>query len=684
MNRTELLRRLPVFKGNYELIKKSQSVPDIMREIETAHKLFSRDYDLIAFEFYYSDHLKILKALWSFCKANIEYRQETEKRQTSMNPAGILALARGDCKHYALFIGGVLCALNRAGIKIDWWYRFAGYKNATIPGHVFVVAKVYDREYWIDPVLSGFDQREQPELFTDTRILNFPAMPLYRVSGIEDTNSIGIASLTVAPFTGDNLNFDGSGKWAGVFVPYLGLSNYRDFGGDRDINEVAVAAAINTKIANGPNPGHTVSPDFVKWIYNTSTRSWNFYYPGGVKPGFTAANILPAGYPRLIITQDGRLTFDTDIKIDDYRNAEIHLLNAWAQALINQYDPTPYPIKPLHLKEFSQLLYGSVDTRNLFTERRGTSVFTDIGKALEDTVNFVKDKVMTVVGFIPRNSFLALIGLNGFNFAGNLWDEIQLGRWDAIARIWRLLGGIPNKLYNTVEDGKSKKAILGAVIGADPATDIAALLAAAAPVIAALLAFLDKDGKAKEILSATKTFLQTKYPKVDWSGFDFLDEPGGTPILWEGDPRYDENNPGVYNPGKLESGDPLTYLKNHPLLAAGIGAGVTYMLTRNKAGNTKIVMPLVIGGGIYLLLSKGTAITRTQKMSAIMQWINSGGDSAESKAAFQQMLMAMTESEINTIYTVITQYIARNVPVPQGSQLYIDFTALSNKYNVFS
>jgi hypothetical protein len=681
MDKATLIGRLPVFRGNYQLIKDSQTVGDIIKEIERAHKLFAQDYDKIAFEFYYPDPLKTLKGLWGFCKVNIKYRQESEREQTTMSPGGILALSRGDCKHYALFIGGVLDALNRAGESFDWWYRFAGYGQRDVPGHVFIVARVGSREYWIDPVLNSFDQRLIPELFIDKKI---EVMPLYRVSGVEEINSLGIASLTVTPFTGDNLNFDGSHKFANVFSPYLGLSAYRDYGGDRDINESAVAAALNAEIARGPNPGHTVPPDFVKWVYDSNIRSWNFYYPGGVKPGFTAESILPAGYPRWVITQDGRLTFDQDIKVDDYRNPEIHLMTAWGQAIINQFDPTPYPLKPQAVKEFSQLLYGNVNERNLFTERRGDSFVKETLKALEDTVNFVKQGVLMVVGFVPRNAFLGLVGINAFNFASNLWDKINLGQWDAIAKRWKALGGIPDKLLNTIKDGKDKPAILGAALGAEPVTtSTAALLAAAAPIIAALLMFLDKDGKAKEILSTTKTFLQTQYPLVDWSGFDFLDQPGGIPLSWEADPRYNENLPGVYNPGTLPGSGPLAYLQNNPLLAAGIGAGATYFILRKQPGNKKIVIPLLVGAGIYLLLSK-SGTSKDQQIAAIMQWTVSTGSTPESRAAFQQLLYSMTDSEVNTIYSVVTQYLSKGIALPQTSPLYLQFSAIGTKYNIFT
>ena len=182
MDRRELLRKLPLFNGNYELIKQDQSVYDIIREILEGHRDYATDYDKIAFSFYYSDPLKIIKGLWSFCKGNIFYRQEPVRSQTVMNPSGILALSRGDCKHYSLFIGGVLDALNRAGIKIDWCYRFAGYGGAVVPAHVFVVARIHGREFWIDPVLKSFDLRLQPSIVVD-KTVNKTTMPLYRVSG---------------------------------------------------------------------------------------------------------------------------------------------------------------------------------------------------------------------------------------------------------------------------------------------------------------------------------------------------------------------------------------------------------------------------------------------------------------------------------------------------------------------
>lgn len=684
IDRNTLLGSLPPYEDQWLMVNPDQDVDDIIAEVLQAHKRYASYYDQLAPYFAFDDTKQIADALYKFCKSEIRYREETKEDQTTALPTGILVRGYGDCKHYSSFTGGILDALNRAGYNIKWKYRFASYDpDDKTPHHVFVVVYTPTEELWIDPTPKA--NQLTPEWVTDKTVKSMALR-----TNIAGVSTIGISSLTVTPkFDGDNnINWDGTNKYAGVWNPYMGLSMYRDLGGDRDINQTSVAAQINAAIAEGPHPGHAVTPDFVKWVYNANIRSWNFYYPGGVAPGFDADGLLPATWPRLVITADGRLTFDRDIKIDDWRNAEIHLLTAWAQALINQYDPTPYPVKPQHLKEFSQLLYGNVNDRNLFTERRGASFFAEVGKALEDAVNFVKEKVLTVVGFIPRNAFLGLVGINAFNFAGNLWDNIQAGKWEQIADRWRLLGGNPDKLYNTIEDGKEKNPILGqtgAYIGADPATDTAALLAAAAPIIAALIAFLDKEGKAKEVLSATKAFLQTAYPNIDLSAYGFLDQPGGTLLTWEGDPAYDENK-GAINTGELPGGSSMDWLKKNPLPVAAGAAVAAYFVTKKKGQKPNYIIPAIVGVATFFLLnqSSSTGMTTAQKLAALQKWADTLNAELSEKTAMKQLFATMTPAEIDTVYNFIANYYTRNIPVPEGSALYNEMLAISEKYNVFT
>lgn len=563
MDKKELLAALPPYEDHWVLIHPEQTVKDIVKEVLEAHDEFAPYYDKIVLFFDAGTTEQVCNRLYKFCKENIKYKEESEDRQTSALPTGLLVRGYGDCKHFSGFIGGVLDALNRSGRKIKWKYRFASYNVLdSMPHHVFIVVEDEGKEIWIDPTPNA--DVLTPSWKVDKKI-KAKNMALHRnIAGLEVRengimvvgNAIG-RTIDVNTINVDNINFDGTGKYAGVFNPYLGLNGYVEYDSSSGTDWNIVASKINQLIASGPQPGHAVEANFVKWVFDNNIRSWNFYYNGGVRPGFTAANLLPATWPRLIITNDGRLTFDRDIKLDDYRNAEIHLLTAWAQNLINTYDPSPYPVRPTHLKEFSQLKYGNVDTRNLFTERRGTSVFTDIGQALENALQFVKDGFLAVVGFIPRNAFLSLVGLNVFHMADHLAQSIANGEGDAIKSTWQGLGGDYDKLLNTIQKGAGKPAIedtstvTSETIGE---ATVAAILAAAAPIIAAMLKFLNKDGKMNPYIQSLQSALQTQFPDQD---FSFLN---GTLVDKTGQPV-------TFVAG---TGGVSTWIKNNPLTAAGI------------------------------------------------------------------------------------------------------------------
>lgn len=700
---------LPPYEDKWILIHPDQSVKDIIIEVLEAHNEFASYYDKIAPFFDGNGTEDICNRLYEFCKNNISYKEEPEELQTSALPTGLLTRGYGDCKHYAGFCGGVLDALNRNfDKKINWCYRFASYDILKkTPHHVFIVVNDRGNEIWIDPTPGANELT--PAWITDKKIKAEP-MALHRnISGIDPIEqflletgismAIGKSSLTLQPST---TPFDGyyNHKFPNTpgMNPFLGLSQYRDEGGDRTLNSSQVADQLNQMIAQGPDPGHTVDGAFVEWVYDENIRSWNFYYSMGVAPGFTAASILPASYPHLVITDDGRLTFDKDVKIDDYRSDEIHMLTAWAQSLINDNDPAPYPIKPLHLKEFSQLKYGNVDERNLFTERRGTSFFHDVGKALEHTINFVKEGVLEVVGFIPRNAFLGLVGINAFNFAGNLWDNIQAGNWDKIAKTWETLGGKADKLRNTIEDGKDKKAILGSTGGQSiGVVQVAALVASAAPIVAALLAFLDKSGKAGEVLDATKGFLSAAYPDLDLTAYGFLDKRTGQTLQFQGSPAYNENM-GAYNPGTMPAGSGAnsikTMLASYPLpVAAGAGV-VAYLLTNKKGRKKNYIIPAAAAVGVYFLLTKvmrppdaipfptsTTAIPATTQRQQVIAFYNQKAAGDPQLPGVIAVFNRMSDAEISLIYQWVSKYLSKNLQVPTSDPLYQQLIDLDLKYD---
>lgn len=184
MNRDLILGRLTPYGRKKILIKNNQGVPDIMSAMLTAHKIYANEYDKISQDFYVGDGVKTAENIFNFLKKNVKYKIESENNQRIMSPGAIISLGKNDCKNYALFIIGILDSLKRKGlIKNDIYYRFASYRLLDeIPHHVFAVIVDDDgTEYYIDPVLSTFNERKTFFHKIDKRPNN---MPLYSVSGV--------------------------------------------------------------------------------------------------------------------------------------------------------------------------------------------------------------------------------------------------------------------------------------------------------------------------------------------------------------------------------------------------------------------------------------------------------------------------------------------------------------------
>ena len=147
-----ILRRLPPYQDDWELVVKEQYVRDIVKEICTAHRLYADFYDKFSDLFYNTDPETVADRLYSFCKNYISYREESKEDQTSALPTGILHRGYGDCKHYALFSAGVIGSLNRLyDCCFEAYYYFVGYRGAEEPYHVFVSIVDSDKEIWLDP-----------------------------------------------------------------------------------------------------------------------------------------------------------------------------------------------------------------------------------------------------------------------------------------------------------------------------------------------------------------------------------------------------------------------------------------------------------------------------------------------------------------------------------------------------
>ena len=188
MNRGDLLARLAPYKGRESVIVHRQDAGDIMQGMEDWHRRYRRQYDTISAYFAGRTERETAKKIFDYLKTNVRYIIENDEKQTLKTPAAIIAQGHGDCKHYALFIGGILDSLAYLGIqRIPWAFRFASYKwYDSTPQHVFVVINPGTKnEIWIDPVLARFDQRKPYTAATDKK------MALVGISGVSKSAEIG-------------------------------------------------------------------------------------------------------------------------------------------------------------------------------------------------------------------------------------------------------------------------------------------------------------------------------------------------------------------------------------------------------------------------------------------------------------------------------------------------------------
>jgi hypothetical protein len=100
---------------------------------------------------------------------------------------------------------------------------------------------------------------------------------------------------------------------------------------------------------------------------------------------------------------------------------------------------------------------------------------------------------------------------------------------------------------------------------------------------------------------------------------------------------------------------------------------------------------IAVGVGVYFFIKSksstpnGTMINLNQEKTALINWINSGGDSETTKANFANMVNnIMTASEIDALYVYVFEYAQKGLQVPQGDPLYYQIQTISHKYNIFS
>ena len=183
-----IISKLPAPTEKKEMLVKRQNVYDIVKYVMDMHNEAANDYDSISEYFWKGNDIDTAKYIFDFCKKNIAYNIESSAEQTVKTPGVILRDALNgnenqDCKHYALFICGILDSLKRKGYPVNCKYRFASdIKNENYPKHVFSVMDTKEGEIWIDPVLRNFNQEHKFYYKKD----KYPKMSLYKISGVDN------------------------------------------------------------------------------------------------------------------------------------------------------------------------------------------------------------------------------------------------------------------------------------------------------------------------------------------------------------------------------------------------------------------------------------------------------------------------------------------------------------------
>ena len=208
------------------------------------------------------------------------------------------------------------------------------------------------------------------------------------------------------------------------------------------------------------------------------------------------------------------------------------------------------------------------------------ATYSDIGKIKKRTKAERKErrkklvkKVKTVALAAPRGSFLSLVAINARGLASKLAKAPK----EKVIKIWKVLGGDPEKLYKTIANGAKRKAFLGQKlkeveglenIGVVDVAAITALLASAAPIIAALAPLLKALGSNKDKKDIEDLEKETE-------------DNGGKLEIPNGEVLDPEPNSGKRPPSSGGGGGGLDMIKDNLPLIAGAGIAL-YLITKKK------------------------------------------------------------------------------------------------------
>ena len=184
MLRNKLISQLGSPDYRAQLITNFQSTSDIVEAIKKQHVANRAEAKKICKYFDKGNEKDTARAIFNFLKSETTYEREPTTKQTTKTIKRFLADAKGDCKHYSLFINNILEACGYSSPV----YRFAGYSR---DGFTHVYSYLPKTNTVVDAVLSSFDTEKKPTIKKD--------MSLYSLSGIDtdtDTDEINGVNFT--------------------------------------------------------------------------------------------------------------------------------------------------------------------------------------------------------------------------------------------------------------------------------------------------------------------------------------------------------------------------------------------------------------------------------------------------------------------------------------------------------
>jgi hypothetical protein len=186
-----ILEKLPPVNMKREVLVKYHVVEDIVDGTLNMHKKAAAHYDKIADMFWQGNDVATAKYLFKFVSNEIPYSVESKNDQTGKYPARILHDAKvggkNDCKHYALFVVGVMDSLKRQGYNINPIYVFASDTSKKYASHVFAGLKRGKELIWVDPVLDSFNESHK---YYYIKEFEPPAIMYSHLSGVNNNTSL--------------------------------------------------------------------------------------------------------------------------------------------------------------------------------------------------------------------------------------------------------------------------------------------------------------------------------------------------------------------------------------------------------------------------------------------------------------------------------------------------------------